>query len=539
MQGVIYVRVSSGDQVAGTSLSSQEAQCRAYCREKGIEVRMVFREEGESAKTADRTELLRALSYCRTHKGRVQAFVVAKVDRLARNTEDHFSIRQLLQHIGISLHSVSEPIGNSPTEKFIETVLAAGSEFDNAIRKQRSTDGMISRMQQGIYPWKPPIGYICAKHRQRGEKKNRPDETHPTIFPLIQRGLRGYLSGEIRTFAELRRDLDAWGLAAIRGRATTKQLVNKILDKYLDFYCGRLVDPFSGRIHAGGHAPMISEEECHTIRLIRAGRFKPWTIRKDRNNPEFPLRRTVRCARCSRYFTAAFSRGSGGRYAYYFCANRSCPAKGKTVRRETLDQAVEEALSRATAAHAAWAVFTHSLEDAVRSKDALTAAAREVTTKRLAELERRRLKIFALQEDGTYSKEMFLERLKVVEADSAEVRLQIPTAQSTVSLPRLISYGRAFHDSLVSNWKAMLHDSRAKFEQFVFPEGLRYDHRCGIRTPKLGPLLAQLWHIKETNASWVTLRGHSLNEILTCLERLVGPDSTADDSVTPNDVPEV
>src|SRR5438445_12459858 len=122
MRGIIYTRVSSEEQVKGTSLRFQDEQCRKYCQERGIEVARVFSEEGESAKTADRTELLKALEYCRKNKGTLAAFVVAKVDRFARNTEDHFSVRKLLLEYGLTLHSVTEPIGNSPTEKFVETV---------------------------------------------------------------------------------------------------------------------------------------------------------------------------------------------------------------------------------------------------------------------------------------------------------------------------------------------------------------------------------------------------------------------------------
>src|SRR5450759_406774 len=149
MQGIIYVRVSSVEQVAGTSLTSQEQDCRHYCAARGIGVLEVFREEGESAKTADRTSLLRALAFCRKHKGQVSAFVVAKVDRFARNTEDHFYVRKLLLDSGVTLHSVTEPIGNNPAEKFIETVLAGSAEFDNAVRAQRCVSGMIAKINQG------------------------------------------------------------------------------------------------------------------------------------------------------------------------------------------------------------------------------------------------------------------------------------------------------------------------------------------------------------------------------------------------------
>src|SRR3990167_11243557 len=135
MRGIIYIRVSSDEQVKGTSLESQEEHCRAYCQKKGIEVAAVFRDEGESAKTTNRTEFLRALEFLRKNKGKVQAFVVLRLDRVARNTEDHFSVRKILTDYGVTLHSVTEPIGSNPAEKFIEVVLAGAAQFDNDIRK--------------------------------------------------------------------------------------------------------------------------------------------------------------------------------------------------------------------------------------------------------------------------------------------------------------------------------------------------------------------------------------------------------------------
>src|SRR3990167_2876034 len=171
MKGIVYTRVSSDEQIKGTSLDFQEEICRNYCKDRGIEVLAVFREEGASAKSADRKEFLRAIELCRKNKGKMEAFVVAKVDRFARNTEDNFFVRKRLLDYGVTLHSVTEPIGNSPTGKFVETVLAASSEFDNAIRKQRCTDGMLSRLKQGLWPWRPPIGYRCMGFKKRGEKK--------------------------------------------------------------------------------------------------------------------------------------------------------------------------------------------------------------------------------------------------------------------------------------------------------------------------------------------------------------------------------
>ena len=220
MRGIIYTRVSSDEQVKGTSLEHQEELCRKYCQEKGIEVDLVFREEGESAKDLslqNRKKFLGALEFCRKNKDKVQAFVVLRVDRFARNADDHFAIRKILATYGTTLHSVTEPIGNEPVAKLLETFLAGIAEFDNAIRKQRCSDGMLARINQGIYPWKPPIGYKCVNFKKHGEKKTYADPPDERIFPIIQRGLKEFAQG-LHSQSELARKLDEWGLKDITGK---------------------------------------------------------------------------------------------------------------------------------------------------------------------------------------------------------------------------------------------------------------------------------------------------------------------------------
>jgi len=72
-------------------------------------------EEGESAKTADRTQLKLLLEFCRKNKGRVQFVVVYNVTRFSRESAQHHAIRALLTGFGVTLRSVTEPIDDSPT----------------------------------------------------------------------------------------------------------------------------------------------------------------------------------------------------------------------------------------------------------------------------------------------------------------------------------------------------------------------------------------------------------------------------------------
>ena len=146
---VIYVRVSTKEQTENLSLSTQLKACEEYCERHGLKVLARFREEGESAKTADRTELQKLLHYCRTHKGTVQFVVVFNLTRFAREKYDHFVLRAHLKSLGISLRSATEPIDDTSTGKLMEGVLAAFAQFDNDVRSDRTRAGMKAALELG------------------------------------------------------------------------------------------------------------------------------------------------------------------------------------------------------------------------------------------------------------------------------------------------------------------------------------------------------------------------------------------------------
>jgi len=87
---VIYVRVSTKEQTENLSLPTQLRACEEYCRRQGYEILERFHEEGESAKTTDRSQLQNLLTFCRLNKGRVHFVVVFNLTRFARDKYDHF-----------------------------------------------------------------------------------------------------------------------------------------------------------------------------------------------------------------------------------------------------------------------------------------------------------------------------------------------------------------------------------------------------------------------------------------------------------------
>ena len=82
---VIYVRVSTKEQTENLSLPTQLRACEEYCRRQGYGVLERFHEEGESAKSTDRSQLQNLLTYCRLNKGLVHFLVVFNLARFARD----------------------------------------------------------------------------------------------------------------------------------------------------------------------------------------------------------------------------------------------------------------------------------------------------------------------------------------------------------------------------------------------------------------------------------------------------------------------
>jgi DNA invertase Pin-like site-specific DNA recombinase len=136
--------------------------CEEYCEHQGFNVPARFREEGESAKTADRTELQNVLQYCRANKGRVEFVVVFNLTRFAREKYDQFALCAHLKSLGISLRSATEPIDDTSTGKLMEGVLAAFAQFDNDLRSDRTRGGMRAALERGRWTFLAPLGYMNA-----------------------------------------------------------------------------------------------------------------------------------------------------------------------------------------------------------------------------------------------------------------------------------------------------------------------------------------------------------------------------------------
>ncbi len=308
---VIYVRVSTKEPTENLSLPTQLRACEEYCRRQGYEIIERFHEEGESAKSTDRSQLQNLLTFCRSNKGRVHFVVVFNLTRFARDKYDHFALRSHLQSLGISLRSATEPIDDTSTGKLMEGVLAAFAQFDNDVRSDRTRAGMRAALELGRWVFLAPLGYINAP-RAMG-KSLMPD---PERAPLVRRAFEEYATGRF-TKQQLLQQVTAWGLRNRRARALSSQAIGMLLRNQL--YAGIVDVPEYGvRGKRGDFEPLISEDLFYRAQAVLAGRL-PSTTLKARAHPDFPLRGFVRCKSCGRGLSGSWSKGRSEYYAYYHC----------------------------------------------------------------------------------------------------------------------------------------------------------------------------------------------------------------------------
>jgi DNA invertase Pin-like site-specific DNA recombinase len=150
MKAIGYVRVSTEEQAkGGTSLNMQKAKIAAYASLEEMELVDIIGDEGISGSSIKgRAGVQRVLQMVRERK--VDALVVFKLDRLARNTTECLSIATLCQKHGVSLRSITEKLDTeSAIGKFFFTLLASLGEMERALIGERIKAVMDRKRELG------------------------------------------------------------------------------------------------------------------------------------------------------------------------------------------------------------------------------------------------------------------------------------------------------------------------------------------------------------------------------------------------------
>jgi DNA invertase Pin-like site-specific DNA recombinase len=476
-RGIIYCRVSSIEQVDGTSLESQERVCKEYAERLGIEVLEVFVDKGESAKTADRPQFLKAISFSSQKKNKVGYFIVYKLDRFARNQSDHVTVQAKLKQYGTQLRSVTEPIDDTPMGKMMEGVLSTFAEFDNNIRTERSTGGMKERLKQGVWQWAAPLGY---KRLERAGIMVADENSH-----FIRLAFKEYAKGGY-TYKALSAHLFKKGFRSKTDKPIQFQTIQKMLKNPL--YAGRIIMPNWGIDVLGQHEPLISESlfaQCQS-----AGRkHKPF--KQVLKNPNFPLRKLVVCDWCKQPLTGSFSTGrSGKRHAYYHHHKQDC-SHALSIKKQELEDSFVSFLKEINPTLEFASAFKAVCMDIYQENNREAKKQNQTVAQDITKLLAKKKTIYNNFEDGIYSKEDFLERKKEVEDTIYTVQSQVILSDSTEEdFEEALDYCMQFVISTPQTWLRLAKqpEYRLRFQNFIIEGNLEYGSEKGFGTATLSPI---------------------------------------------------
>ena len=313
-------------------------------------------------------------------------------------------------------------------------------------------------------------------------KKIQPDVPDPARFPIIQEAWRRLLTGTYRKI-DLHRFFQNHGLTTREGRPIRPQLIDWIFNN--KYYAGILTEPWSRAEYQGRHEPMITPEEFaqaqHTLNPRRN------STPHLQANADFPLRSLLRCPSCGGYLTASWSRGRGGRYAYYWCRRRPCARYGKGFRREELHRYFEQLLTGVAPKSTRLPDLEARTLAVLTQLQTNETARSERTRRRIRSLEQENQHLIVMRRRELIDDHEFLRSHGRLSNQIQALKAGMANGSTSAVDAGQIREAFAFLADLPSFWPQLDLDLQTRFNRVLFPEGVVVGDG---RTPTLGPLFS-------------------------------------------------
>lgn len=224
MKAAGYIRVSSRDQVDGTSLDHQRSAILAYATMRGIELVTIYQDNGVSGgmPISERPEGGELVGTIRANE--IQAVIVLKLDRGFRNVVDCLSSVDEWEKHGTSLHIVD--LGGSSIDtstasgRFMLTILSAVAEMERTTIKERCNAGRKIRKAGGYLVGETPFGFDVEPTTKKLVTNYREQETISLTCKLKSEG---------KSYRAIARTLNENGLVTKKGNLWHPQTVKNIL----------------------------------------------------------------------------------------------------------------------------------------------------------------------------------------------------------------------------------------------------------------------------------------------------------------------
>ncbi len=452
-RAVVYCRVSTKEQVEeGNSLITQEKYCREYANKNEYEIVQVFIEMGESAKTADRTELQKMMKFCAEKNNKISVVIAYKIDRISRNTDDYSQIRIMLKRYGVEIKSTSEFFEDTPAGRFMENIIANVAQFDNEVRTERSVGGMKQAVLEGRYVWMAPFGYANVK-------VNGKSTIAPNDYANILKEIFNYIAVQECSAEKARQHFnEKYKLSFVRS-VFYLMLKNPIyISKIKKF--GMVVD--------GNFEPLVSEALFYKVQQIITRKYKAKKYVKE--NPDFPLRRFIKCEN-GLSISGGWSAGRLRKYPYYRMLDT-----GKLIAKEALEGKFVEYLNSFSVDAETIKSLEKIVTEKLRNSTSLILSNKTTLQKQFEEIKQQRRLLLEKNITGIIADDLLKEHMEILDKKLWDVQDKISKADDR---PFDIEYVFSrLHKMLINPgnyWQEQPPQIKVLFQWFKFPEGIVFD----------------------------------------------------------------
>jgi DNA invertase Pin-like site-specific DNA recombinase len=180
-----YVRVSTSEQRdSRAGLEAQRAAIAAEARRRGWKLIETIEDAGYSAKELRRPGIKRALE--ELERGRADALVVAKLDRLSRSMIDFTGLMGRASRENWALVALDCAVDTTtPAGEAMANVLATFAQFERRLIGQRTREALAQKKAQGVQLGRPR--QLPAKVRSRIKRRRKAGKTLAAIAAELNR----------------------------------------------------------------------------------------------------------------------------------------------------------------------------------------------------------------------------------------------------------------------------------------------------------------------------------------------------------------
>ena len=333
--GYGYVRVST-DKQEELSPDSQAKLLKDFAHKNGIIISKIFYELGVSGRKAEkRPEFQKMIAMAKSSDHPVDAILVWKFSRFARNQEESIVYKSLLKKKhNVDVISVSEPLVDGPFGSLIERIIEWMDEYYSVRLSGEVTRGMTEKAKRGGYQARPPLGYRIA---ERGKPPVIVEEEAEIIRIIFQK----YALEGMGMF-DIARYLNLYGFKTSHGKEFERRSVEYILEN--PTYCGMIrwnrtvnetneIRPKDEWIIADGQQPAIISKKLFDRAAARRNmEYKPRGSRPSSTYKHW-LSGLVKCPVCGRTMIAKKIVNGKRTYCYFVCYGYS---KGKCLAKNSI-----------------------------------------------------------------------------------------------------------------------------------------------------------------------------------------------------------